>query len=119
MVGLIALNNEEETIQSLSWKTDGTSLATTSKDKKVRLWDPRGNKVSQMADSHTGNRESIVTWLGSSHRILTSGFDLVMNATSTLGLFNLTLSFLITEPPASSLCKRCSQVQRSGILSSL
>lgn len=74
------MSNEEEAFQSLSWKPDGTTIATTSKDKKVRLWDPRANKVAQSADSHTSNRDSIVTWLGSSNRILTSGFDLVHKA---------------------------------------
>ena len=73
----LALNNEDEVFQSLSWKADGTALATTSKDKKVRLWDPRANSISQSADSHSSNRESVTTWLGASNRILTSGFDSV------------------------------------------
>jgi coronin-7 len=72
-----ALNNEEEVFQSLSWKADGSVLATTSKDKKVRIWDPRANSVTHSADSHSSNRESVTTWLGASNRILTSGFDSV------------------------------------------
>jgi WD40 repeat protein len=71
------LNNEEEVFQSLSWKADGSVLATTSKDKKVRIWDPRANSVTHSADSHSSNRESVTTWLGASNRILTSGFDSV------------------------------------------
>jgi WD40 repeat protein len=73
-----ALNNEEEVFQSLSWKADGSVLATTSKDKKVRIWDPRANSVTHSADSHSSNRESVTTWLGASNRILTSGFDSVL-----------------------------------------
>lgn len=72
---LMTLNNEEDVFQSLSWKADGSMLATTSKDKKVRIWDPRANSVTHSADSHSSNRESVTTWLGASNRILTSGFD--------------------------------------------
>ena len=65
-------------VQSVTWKGDGTLLATTSRDKKLRIWDPRSS-TSQLAnecESHSGNnRESAAVWLGSSNRILTSGFD--------------------------------------------
>lgn len=65
-------------VQSVSWKGDGTLLATTSRDKKLRIWDPRSSsaQLAQECESHSGNnRESAVVWLGSSNRILTSGFD--------------------------------------------
>lgn len=125
-----ALNNDEEVFQSLSWKADGTVLVTTSKDKKVRIWDPRANSVSHSADSHSSNRESVTTWLGSSNRILTSGFDSVSNIKREKKTFKFhrmvsrllrTSFFLIvlTESTAPGLRQGCAQLFSSGILSSL
>ncbi|CAD7091004.1 unnamed protein product [Hermetia illucens] len=73
----IFFNNEHpETIQSLSWKNDGTVLATSCKDKIVRIVDPRSATAIQMsADSHQSIKDSRVVWLGEQNRILTTGFD--------------------------------------------
>uniref|UniRef100_A0A1L8E5J6 Coronin n=1 Tax=Nyssomyia neivai TaxID=330878 RepID=A0A1L8E5J6_9DIPT len=70
-------NNEHpEVIQSLSWKKDGTVLATTCKDKMIRVVDPRANNpISMSADSHQSIKDSRVVWLGEQNRILTTGFD--------------------------------------------
>ncbi len=89
-----ALNNEEEVFQSLSWKADGSVLVTTSKDKKVRIWDPRANSVTHSADSHSSNRESVTTWLGASNRILTSGFDSVKKNQQKTNKINLLFVYL-------------------------
>lgn len=63
-------------IQSLSWKQDGTILATSCKDKCVRIIDPRNSSpIVQTADSHQSIKDSRVVWLGSQNRILTTGFD--------------------------------------------
>jgi len=71
---LSTLSSGEDVIQSLSWDFEGTCIATTCRDKKVRIIDPRGNVVTQTADDHASNRESIAVWIDS-NRILTSGFD--------------------------------------------
>lgn len=69
-------NEHPDTIQSLSWKQDGTTMATSSKDKKVRVVDPRSNNpIVLMADSHQSIKDSRVVWLGTQERILTTGFD--------------------------------------------
>ncbi|GAB0089346.1 Coronin [Sergentomyia squamirostris] len=70
-------NNEHpEVIQSVSWKRDGTVLATTCKDKMIRVVDPRANNpISMVADSHQSIKDSRVVWLGEQNRILTTGFD--------------------------------------------
>ncbi|XP_055910299.1 coronin-7 isoform X4 [Eupeodes corollae] len=71
-------NNEHpEVIQSVSWKQDGTSLATSCKDKNVRILDPRvaGEPIQMIGESHQSIKDSRVVWLGNQNRILTTGFD--------------------------------------------
>jgi coronin-1B/1C/6 len=36
-----------EIVQSLSWSADGSMLVTTSRDKKLRIWDTRQEKPAQ------------------------------------------------------------------------
>ncbi|KAL0829587.1 hypothetical protein ABMA28_003097 [Loxostege sticticalis] len=65
-----------EVIQSTSWKKDGRLLATSCKDKKVRIVDPRAaSPVLDVANSHQNIKDSRVVWLGDQDRILTTGFD--------------------------------------------
>lgn len=65
-----------DVIQSLSWKGDGTVFATNSKDKMVRILDPRSNSpISLSANSHQNIKDSRVVWLGDQQKILTTGFD--------------------------------------------
>ncbi|XP_045539430.1 coronin-7 isoform X1 [Papilio machaon] len=65
-----------EVIQSTSWKKDGRLLATSCKDKKVRVLDPRAPEaVLSVANSHQNIKDSRVVWLGDNDRILTTGFD--------------------------------------------
>lgn len=73
----IFCNNEHpDTIQSLSWKQDGTLMVTNTKDKKVRVVDPRGNSpIVMQAESHQSIKDSRVIWLGTQDRVLTAGFD--------------------------------------------
>lgn len=71
-------NNEHpEVIQSVSWKQDGTVLATSCKDKYVRILDPRvaGDPIQMVGESHQSIKDSRVVWLGNQNRILTTGFD--------------------------------------------
>ncbi|XP_041969615.1 coronin-7 isoform X2 [Aricia agestis] len=65
-----------EVIQSTSWKKDGKLLATSCKDKKVRIIDPRASSsVLGVTNSHQNIKDSRLVWLGDSDRILTTGFD--------------------------------------------
>ncbi|XP_049958997.1 coronin-7 isoform X2 [Schistocerca serialis cubense] len=65
-----------DVIQSVSWKKDGILLATSCKDKQVRVVDPRASvPISQSANSHQSIKDSRIVWLGDSNRILTTGFD--------------------------------------------
>ncbi|XP_053616196.1 coronin-7 isoform X1 [Plodia interpunctella] len=65
-----------EVIQSTSWKKDGRLLATSCKDKKVRIVDPRApTAVVDVANSHQNIKDSRIVWLGDQDKILTTGFD--------------------------------------------
>lgn len=69
-------NDHPDTIQSLSWKGDGTLFATNSKDKMVRIFDPREQSpITIAANSHQSIKDSRVVWLGDQQKILTTGFD--------------------------------------------
>lgn len=65
-----------DVIQSTSWKKDGKLLATSCKDKKVRILDPRASSpVMDVANSHQNIKDSRIVWLGDQDRILTTGKD--------------------------------------------
>lgn len=72
----ITLKGHGDTIQSLAWNPTGTLLATTCRDKKLRLFDPRaGVEAIRVADGHSGVKGSRVVWLGDKDRIATTGFS--------------------------------------------
>lgn len=71
-----ANNEHPDVIQSVSWKQDGTILATSCKDKMVRIFDPRSaNSFQAECDSHQSIKDSRIVWLGDQPRLLTTGFD--------------------------------------------
>lgn len=65
-----------EVIQSVSWKRDGTLLATSCKDKQIRIIDPRAaESIISSANSHQSIKDSRIVWLGDNSKVLTTGFD--------------------------------------------
>lgn len=62
-------------VQSLSWSADGSTLVTTSRDKKLRFWDARQEKPAYEVPSHTGAKNSRVAWMGEVDRVVTTGFS--------------------------------------------
>lgn len=64
-----------EVIQSMSWSANGSLLVTTSRDKKLRIWDPRQEKPVQEANGHGGAKNSRAVWMGEHDRIATTGFS--------------------------------------------
>ncbi|XP_066145726.1 coronin-7 isoform X2 [Euwallacea fornicatus] len=73
---LFSNSDHDEVIQSVSWKRDGTLLATSCKDKQVRIIDPRASSPCiKQANSHQSIKDSRVVWLGDQDKILTTGFD--------------------------------------------
>ncbi|KAF8923076.1 hypothetical protein EDD21DRAFT_391968 [Dissophora ornata] len=64
-----------EIIQSVAWNYNGTLVATTCRDKKVRVFDVRSNKIVSHGDSHGGIKGSRVVWMGDTNRLATTGFS--------------------------------------------
>jgi coronin-1B/1C/6 len=62
-------------VQSLSWSADGAYLVTTSRDKKLRVWDVRQEKPAQEVPGHPGAKSSRAVWMGETDRIATTGFS--------------------------------------------
>ncbi|XP_026321904.1 coronin-2B-like isoform X1 [Hyposmocoma kahamanoa] len=64
-----------DVIYCMSFNRDGSLLATTSKDKKLRVIEPRRGIVLSEGPCHTGTKASKCTFLGSQGKVLTTGFS--------------------------------------------
>ncbi|KAF2650109.1 coronin-6 [Lophiostoma macrostomum CBS 122681] len=74
--GAAKLNlRHNDIVQSLSWSADGSLLVTTSRDKKLRVWDVRQEKPAQEVAGHPGAKNSRAVWMGEHDRIATTGFS--------------------------------------------
>lgn len=70
------LGGHNDAIQSMAFDPTGTLLATTSRDRKLRLFDPRaGGDAVRTADGHGGIKGARVVWMGDTGRIATTGFS--------------------------------------------
>ncbi|KAI5863178.1 hypothetical protein GGS23DRAFT_568583 [Durotheca rogersii] len=64
-----------DVVQSLSWSASGTFLVTTSRDKKLRVWDVRQERPAHEGPGHEGAKNSRAVWLGEQNRFATTGFS--------------------------------------------
>ncbi|XP_060527324.1 coronin-2B-like isoform X2 [Cylas formicarius] len=64
-----------DVIHSMSLNRDGSLLATTCKDKRLRVIEPRSGIVKSEGICHDGSKASKVVFLGSTGRLLTTGFS--------------------------------------------
>ncbi|EPQ10429.1 Coronin-2A [Myotis brandtii] len=62
----------QDVILSMSFNTNGSLLATTCKDRKIRVLDPRAGTVLQEA-SYKGHRANKVLFLGNLKKLLSTG----------------------------------------------
>lgn len=76
-----------EVIQSLSWSANGSLMVTTSRDKKLRIWDVRQEKPAHVVPGHAGAKNSRVAWMGEHDRIATTGFSKMSDR--QLGLWDI------------------------------
>lgn len=72
---LRCIEGHVDTIYTMSWNGDGSLFATTSKDKLVRVIDPRSGEIISQGHAHDGSKASHITFLGDSGRVLTTGFS--------------------------------------------
>jgi coronin-1B/1C/6 len=61
-------------IQSLDWNYDGSLLCSNSKDKKVRIVDPRQQSIASEGNSHVGVKGGRALWLGKHDKVVSVGF---------------------------------------------
>ncbi|GBG24767.1 Coronin-like protein [Hondaea fermentalgiana] len=64
----------EELLQDVVWSYDGSMLATSSKDKQMRLIDPRSGEVTGSVEAHNGTKTSKLTFLGEHGTLCSVGF---------------------------------------------
>ncbi|XP_018579261.1 coronin-2B isoform X2 [Anoplophora glabripennis] len=65
----------KDAIHSMSLNRDGSLIATTCKDKKLRVIEPRSGIIKSEGMCHAGSKASKAVFLGSTGRILTTGFS--------------------------------------------
>ncbi|XP_045885606.1 coronin-7-like isoform X4 [Micropterus dolomieu] len=74
---LAVLEQHSDQLQSLSWKQDGSLLASSCKDKMLRVFDPRAQLTPvQSAKSLQSNKDSRILW-AKDDLLLTTGFDMM------------------------------------------
>jgi len=67
-------NGKEAQFQSSTWRLDGTMMATSAKDTKYRIIDPRNETISMEFQGFEGNKDSRLVWLGNTDYIFGTGF---------------------------------------------
>jgi len=72
-----AVNFEDhpEVVLSVDWNADGSQLATTCKDKKIRIFDPRDSKSCLTTEGFAGTKRSSVVWASNHGLLLGVGFS--------------------------------------------
>ena len=61
--------------QDLHWSANGDLFCCLTKDKMGRFFDPRESRVVAEWMPHDGTKCSKMTWIGQSHRVVTTGFN--------------------------------------------
>jgi len=69
------IGGHPDIIQSAAWDHHGVLYATASKDKKVRLLDPRANAIIADIEAHPGVKGMRLAFLGSRDKLFTMGFS--------------------------------------------
>jgi len=60
---------------SVDWNHDGSQIATTAKDKKIRVFDPRDSKAAMVGEGFQGTKKSSVVWASNHEKLIGVGFS--------------------------------------------
>jgi len=71
--GIYSVGKHGEYIHGIDWKGNGSLIATTCKDKKLRIIDPRQQSIASECEVHQGIKSSRVVWVGD--KIFSTGFS--------------------------------------------
>jgi hypothetical protein len=69
------LDCHKDQILSIDQNLDGSQIVTSSKDRKLRIIDPRGNTVVQETEAHQGQKSQKVVWAKRKDKIISVGFS--------------------------------------------
>ncbi|KAK7685785.1 hypothetical protein QCA50_011131 [Cerrena zonata] len=91
------LGGHGDAIQCVAFNPSGTLVATTCRDRKLRIFDPRaGGEPVRVADSHGGIKGARVVWMGDKDNVATTGFskmsDRQVGIWETGGLTNMKMT---------------------------
>ncbi|XP_052795520.1 coronin-7-like [Mya arenaria] len=68
-------SGHDDQVLSLSWRSGGTTLVTSCKDRKLRVIDPRAGTSVQECVGHEGVKDCQAVWVGNTDFIFTTGFE--------------------------------------------
>jgi len=71
---VLTVEGHTDLINTCNWNKNGSQLVTSCKDKKLRILDPRGQKVAQEWSGHQGVKGSRAIWIGDKNWIFSVGF---------------------------------------------
>ncbi|XP_043221039.1 coronin-1C-like [Amphibalanus amphitrite] len=71
---MVVIDTVPDQIWSASWAWDGSKLLVTSKDKKIRVLDPRTGEIEEEATSHEGSKGSRAIFMKNG-LVFTTGFS--------------------------------------------
>jgi len=70
---IFTVDGHTDIVQSVDWNYNGSQLASSCKDKKLRVFDPRTNTIAAEVVCHQGVKGSRVCWM--KEKVLTVGFS--------------------------------------------
>lgn len=70
----LTFKESKDAIQHIAWSRDGSQMAATSKDKTLRLFDPRAPEAITSTKPFAGSKKSSVVYLSAVDQICTIGF---------------------------------------------
>jgi len=68
------IEEHKDIIFSLDWNADGSQLATSGRDKLIRVFDPRDAKAVITGEGFQGAKKSSVVWASNQEKLLGVGF---------------------------------------------